>query len=146
MRTAGLHKQEVRTATGLSVFCAMGDLILCAGVGTRGADGRPVLVQAVFRSTLFAFGCLAAWRAWRLSLVLGGSLAEGDPRRHKVYSQVQLLKGNVVGLVALQVYHVGAWMAAAWWPEWRLLPVVCCEIPVIALYVYILLCIRRDLL
>lgn len=147
VRPHGLHKQEVRTATGLSVFCAMGDLILISALGHAHADPRAVLVQAVFRSTLLVYSGVAAWRAYsqahQLLVVLRGG--EGE-RRERVGRQVRLLRGNVVMVAGMLAYEVGVWMAAVWWPGWRVLPVLVQEVPVIVLYVYILWCIRLDLL
>lgn len=131
----------------------MGDLILAAGIGHPGADPRPVLVQAVFRTTLLVYGGICAWRALlhahRLHTVLKastGSVNTMMERVDRVGRQVSLLQGNVAALAALAVYEVAAWMAAVWWPEWRVLPVVCNEVPVACLYLYILACIRVDLL
>lgn len=160
IRQAGLHKQEARTGTGLTAFCGMGDLIALAGLGERGADGRPVLVQAVFRGTLLVYGGQATWRAyWRVSRLhsvlqkqhlqqqqQSAAQSPPDPRTDRVSRQLQLLTGNLVLLGFMMVYHVGAWMAAAWWPEWRLLSVILVDVPVMTLYVYILMCIKLDLL
>lgn len=160
VRTAGFTKQEVRTATGLCVFVAMGDLILAAGLGAKGDDARPVLVQAIFKSALLLYvgqaTCEGLSKATTLLAALdrqkeaqagmASSANNLQERRDRVAGVARLLSWNICGLALLLFYLLCGWMAAVKWPEWVLLPFVCNEIPVFLLYLYIIGCIKYDLL
>lgn len=156
VRTAGLSKQEVRMMTGLCVYVAMGDLV----VGSSGGDGMSMaIVSFLFRGTLYFYLLAATVRALQVGqpaldrlkgqmeehgdLVISGSLRV---KKERLEGVVWLMQANLIGLVVLVFYSIASWLAAFKWPLWSLLPIILHEIPTTAIYIYIIICIKFDLL
>ena len=160
LRKGGLRREEIRVMTGLCVFGGMGDLIVGAGLGTKGDDGRPVIVHAVFRLTVLGYAAVAVLSAWQKACKVSRSLTWTDAnsqenllaspmlnnQRSRVQSQVDLMQANACLLSVMLFTSVVSWAAAVKWPEWPLSPVLCNELPVVLLYLFIVGCIKADLL
>jgi hypothetical protein len=151
-------------------------VVVGGGGGSGGSSGsgnsvgpslEGVLVQAVFRTTLLVFAGISASRIQRQVAMVRSAIEQviiTDPsttltnsnnnhgnsnQTHldTIRQQCTLMAFNVALIASLQVYLVVAWVGAVWWPvARRLLPVTCIQVPIMLLYSYIVVMIRRDLL